>query len=200
MKACTKCRIEKSNANFSKWANSKDGLQSRCKACQSEYRKCNAEEIAKKKREYVMANLEKILEYQREYKKANSEILAARQREYYKSNIERIAAATREYNKANPEKRAAHKRNRKAKVRNAEGGHNGSDILSIFNGQRGLCANCKTKLLKSGAKKYHVDHIMPIALGGSNWPENLQCLCPSCNLSKGAKHPDEWAKQNGMLL
>jgi 5-methylcytosine-specific restriction endonuclease McrA len=33
---------------------------------------------------------------------------------------------------------------------------------------------------------------MPLKLGGSNWPENLQLLCRTCNLRKNAKHPDVW--------
>lgn len=62
--------------------------------------------------------------------------------------------------------------------------------------QRGKCANCK-KALKN---KYHVDHIHPIAKGGTNYPENLQLLCASCNCKKHAKDPFVWANENGRLL
>ena len=40
---------------------------------------------------------------------------------------------------------------------------------------------------------YHPDHVMPLALGGSNDAANIVASCPSCNMSKGAKHPIEWA-------
>lgn len=38
----------------------------------------------------------------------------------------------------------------------------------------------------------HIDHVMPLRLGGSNYIENIQLLCRPCNLSKGSKHPAVW--------
>lgn len=32
-----------------------------------------------------------------------------------------------------------------------------------------------------------VDHVIPIAQGGTNWPANLRPICRSCNSRKGAK-------------
>ena len=35
---------------------------------------------------------------------------------------------------------------------------------------------------------YHIDHIIPISKGGSEWDlDNLELSCPTCNLKKGAK-------------
>jgi 5-methylcytosine-specific restriction endonuclease McrA len=41
-----------------------------------------------------------------------------------------------------------------------------------------LCALC-------GRPAQHVDHIHPIALGGTDSRANLQALCAACNLRKG---------------
>jgi 5-methylcytosine-specific restriction endonuclease McrA len=62
--------------------------------------------------------------------------------------------------------------------------------------QKSKCACCGKSLKHS----YHLDHIMPIALGGTNTDDNVQLLTPSCNLRKSAKHPDDWARENGRLL
>ena len=39
---------------------------------------------------------------------------------------------------------------------------------------------------------FHIDHVHPVALGGSSTPENLVVACRPCNLSKGAKPLAEW--------
>lgn len=67
--------------------------------------------------------------------------------------------------------------------------------LQLFKMQKGLCVVCKCKL-----NKYHVDHIMPIALGGSNYPHNIQLLCAKCNHQKHAKHPIDFMQEKGYLL
>lgn len=57
----------------------------------------------------------------------------------------------------------------------------------IFERDGHQCAYCRTH---SGP--FHIDHIDPVALGGSNEPENLTVACARCNLSKGAKPLEEW--------
>ena len=44
------------------------------------------------------------------------------------------------------------------------------------------CCHCG-RTAKDGAK-LHIDHIKPVALGGTNDPSNLQTLCRDCNLGK----------------
>jgi 5-methylcytosine-specific restriction endonuclease McrA len=215
MKTCTRCKIEKPKTEFNKCATRNGGFQYKCRSCEREYEKENAKRISERKREYRKANSEKISARMREYHKANAERIAGTHRKYREENREKIAEQSRKYVKANlekvieykrgyakdnPEKLTAYSRNRRARERSAEGAHTAADVRAIFDKQQGLCANCETKLFKSGMQKFHVDHIMPLALGGSNWPCNLQCLCPACNLSKGAKHPDDWAKQQGRLI
>lgn len=89
---------------------------------------------------------------------------------------------------------------RRAAAQNAEGSHTRSDILNLFDLQRGRCASCASCLKVRGALKYHVDHVIPLSRGGSNDKSNLQLLCPTCNLKKGSKDPSDWAVLCGRLL
>jgi 5-methylcytosine-specific restriction endonuclease McrA len=53
--------------------------------------------------------------------------------------------------------------------------------LLVWSRDRGACVKC-------GANKdLHFDHIISVALGGSNEAENIQVLCRTCNLTKGPR-------------
>jgi 5-methylcytosine-specific restriction endonuclease McrA len=91
---------------------------------------------------------------------------------------------------------AVQKRNNKAKRKKAVGRHTVGDIVKILKRQDGRCVYCKTDI----KKRYHVDHIIPLTRGGTNWPDNLQLLCPSCNLRKSSKKPELFANEMGLLL
>ena len=41
---------------------------------------------------------------------------------------------------------------------------------------------------------YHIDHVIPVSRGGGNELPNLQLLCRTCNLTKGARLPDAVSK------
>jgi 5-methylcytosine-specific restriction endonuclease McrA len=79
---------------------------------------------------------------------------------------------------------------RRARQLKAEGDYTPADVAKLRAEQDDRCVYCRVDL----ARKGHVDHIIPLSKGGSNWPSNLQLLCRSCNSKKGAKHPDEFAK------
>lgn len=63
-----------------------------------------------------------------------------------------------------------------------------------------LFAKQKKKCMYCGKDKHepndlHLDHMTPIALGGSNDISNLQLLCGSCNSRKGTMTDDEFRKK-----
>lgn len=116
-------------------------------------------------------------------------------------NMARQRAANRRYYEKNRagmiERGKASFRKRRAAKKGCSGSHTIADIRVILKAQSHRCVYCRADLRKV---KRHLDHIMPIALGGTDGRENLQYLCAPCNLSKGAKHPTEFAQQRGLLL
>jgi 5-methylcytosine-specific restriction endonuclease McrA len=85
---------------------------------------------------------------------------------------------------------------RRARERGAEGTFTSAEIKTLFERQRGKCVYCR----KSIGKGYHIDHVMPLARGGSNWITNLALACGDCNRRKGATDPIEFARRIGRLL
>lgn len=124
-----------------------------------------------------------------------------RHAERYESDPEykaRCIASSAKYHAENPDVILAIRRNRKARKKNAGGKHSAQDLAAILEAQGGKCANplCRKKL----GKKYHVDHINPIAKGGANDRSNLQLMCAKCNQKKSAKDPIDWARDLGLLI
>ena len=73
-------------------------------------------------------------------------------------------------------------RRRRTRLRKNGGKHTAQDIVQILDQQGGLCLCCRIDV----SRGFHVDHVVPIALGGSDNAENLQILCGTCNKIKGS--------------
>lgn len=122
-----------------------------------------------------------------------SERLAAskeRERQRRIENRARNLELQKRWRDANRERRAAHKRARKKTKKAAL-------RAGLLKQQRGRCAYCREKL---DPTTMHVDHVIPLSKGGEDKPSNMQATCGSCNLSKSAKHPADFARECGMLI
>ncbi len=58
---------------------------------------------------------------------------------------------------------------------------------TIFNERNQICECCNTKI----KKHFHIDHINPLACGGTNDKNNLQILCNGCHFEKKKKHEEQ---------
>lgn len=142
------------------------------------------------------ANREKAKAATKKWKDVNREHLRVYNKAQYDSDIEAARARVAAWQRANPDKVAGHNRRRRAIKHKAAGNHTSEDVADLLRKQRSQCIYCN-KSLKSG---YHVDHIVPLSKGGSNWPRNLQLTCSKCNLAKGARHPLDHARLIGLLV
>lgn len=183
----------------------------RAKALMLEYRQKNAESIRRYRSKRWLENKDRLRAInaknylanavearakQREYYKANREQIRLLSAAYYLRNIDRSKQDRKRWRLANPERRKAHHQNRRAR-KEGNGGKLSSGIVStLLKLQRGLCACCAKPLGKS----FHLDHIVPLALGGQNSDDNVQLLRQRCNNQKGAKHPVDFMQSRGFLL
>jgi hypothetical protein len=158
------------------------------------------------------ANREKSIEYSKAWQKRNPEKAKANAaKSYHNRDREKEKAMTAARHAANPEKyrerrkawlvanpdskRISHQ-NRKARKK-AHGGKLSQGLIGkLLILQDGKCACCG-KSLEAG---YHLDHIMPLVLGGPHVDENMQLLTPRCNMVKGGRHPEEFKKSNELKI
>ncbi len=110
-------------------------------------------------------------------------------RSFYAANAEEKKRMAREWHERNPERARAHARASAARRRRAPGNHTAADVDAQYARQRGRCYWCGERV----GQTYHVDHVIPLKLGGSNAPENIVVACPRCNQVKHAKHPMDFA-------
>lgn len=177
--ACKECMKEKSRRRYQKdpgyskrWR--KQNPEAR-KIIDRRYQENNKERRKQKDKRYREQNKEKIKEYERQYRTQNRERMATRDLAKYRENPTPILAKNR---------------GRKALRRNAEGVHTATDIETIYDNQSGNCAYCSAAL----RGVYDVDHVIPLAVGGSNWPDNLCCACKPCNRRKGCMTGEEFCR------
>lgn len=166
-------------------------------------RAANPEAARAKERERYSRNPEPRNASSKKWKVANPEKQRAYSSARHKANPERSreswVAAGRRWSKNHPEEVRALRRRRKDRERGAEGQFTATDIARIYDAQKGRCAlpHCRRHL----KGKYQIDHIVPLARGGSNWPRNIQLTCETnCNQKKGAKDPITFSQEMGFLL
>ena len=110
---------------------------------------------------------------------------------------------TKQWRADNPEKVQAHgvrhEGRRRAQKLNQLGFVSKDICEQLLKQQGGKCAGTHCRKALGSRKAWHLDHIMPLALGGLHDDANLQILCAHCNLSKNAKHHDDWLTEHGEL-
>ena len=184
-------------------ANNKEKISER----QAVYRANNKEKISEKQAAYRAENKEKISEIKAkhyaenrerfaEYYFENREKILVQKAKYRSDNREKLYEKNAKWRVDNPSKILAIKHNRRAR-KLTNGGKLSPDIRDrLMALQNGRCAVCRTKI----KDKSHLDHVIPIAKGGRNDDENVQLLCPPCNLQKHIKDPIEFMQSRGFLL
>lgn len=180
-RTCSKCeRTLLATHEFFGAKKSPDGCSSLCKECTKkrnhEYYQAHREEIIAAQMVYDREHAEQQRNYRRQWKRDNPVRVKALNRQWYEDNYERCRELAWNY---------------RARKRGASGSHTTADIKAQHERQEGKCYWCNCKV----GDKYHVDHVVPLSKGGSNWPSNIVIACPTCNQVKKDKHPMDFAGQ-----
>lgn len=162
----------------------------------AEYRKTNKEKIKESRALFYEKNKARVNAACKDYYERNSEKVQKKVSEYRAKHPEKIAELKAKWIEANLEQINLYSRNRRALKRNAGGKLSKDIVAKLLRLQRGLCACCKQPL----GPNYHVDHIMPLVLGGSNTDSNVQLLRAKCNQRKNKAHPIDYMRSKGYLL
>jgi 5-methylcytosine-specific restriction endonuclease McrA len=172
----------------------------RCYEChkvvQAEWSKKNPERVKSYLSAWYSRNKDHCSAYTKAWHAARPGYSAEKAREWLEGNREYRAAQTKAFRQQNPERIKAQGLRR----RNAGPLPHPIELKRIFKSQKGRCAYCRTDLTKLPTMDVHLDHITPVAKGGTNIPSNLQFCCKPCNLRKSKKDPISFARERGMLL
>lgn len=125
------------------------------------------------------------LEYHAQYRRENRDAVRERYNDWAQRNPD---YATR-WLESNRERARETVRRRRARLRAAETRVvTERDIRRLVQRYNASCAYCLSPL----GSDYHIDHVMPVSLGGRNAIGNLLPSCATCNVSKSNWLLSEW--------
>lgn len=181
-KTCSKCEEEKPLDDFPARKSSKDGLHGWCRPCYRNYysaagkrwRDENRERHRETQRKRYHADPERFRKIKRDWDASHRDLVNARAREAYKRAW------------ADPVKRARmleHNARRRSIVEAASTPELTAAISKMYDLP---CTYC------GATEDIEIDHIYPLARGGSHTLRNLTPACGFCNRSKKDRLLSEW--------
>lgn len=186
-KRCTKCGEIKSKSEFNKRkASKKDGLEAQCRECRHAYtathREGHREDEKERARLWRTGNAERHRQYTKNWISKNSERVKEYKQVYRSTNFEKIREFSKKWKGLNWEKVLTWSRTRRAKKKGNGGTITATEWQSVLEKYSNKC-------LYPGCNRTDIqmDHVVPLALGGTHTIDNVQPLCKHHNNSKGIK-------------
>lgn len=184
-KACTKCGVEKSLEDFHRDKRGKAGRSARCKECaranarkhyaqnssDPEFMKRRREQVARALKRWRAKNTDSIKTYMDAYREANRESIAEQSRRWRIANAQRVT-----------------EKNQRRRARLLDAFVAEVDREEIWTRDAGTCQLCGNAIDRSQPWPHPlsmtIDHIHPLALGGTHEPSNVQLAHAVCNSRK----------------
>lgn len=138
---------------------------------------------AQQKRDYD-ANPEKFREWSRQFREQHPDKTSFWARRSYWRHVAERRAKSRKWYRANKERALIHTHRRRARLVANGGTYTVREWRAMVSWFGDCCLCC------GASERLTIDHVLPVARGGSNDIANLQPLCRPCNASKKARHID----------
>jgi len=128
--------------------------------------------------------------YNADYFKQNKEFILISHRDYYKKNKERMRQWRKDYHKKHPEVSRRNKLVRKNRTNSRYKLYTDLQVLELYGLNCHICLgpidlNAPRRTGKPGWQNgLHIDHIVPISLGGLDTIQNVRPAHGLCNLNK----------------
>ena len=156
----------------------------------------NPDKVKQSREKWIAENPDAKLQASRNWRINNPEKMQACRHEWEAKNLDRARKSRSDWKKSNRDAIASYNHNRRARKLEYGGKLSTGIVKRLLILQKGLCPCCGAKL----GSNYHLDHITPLYLGGTNTDDNVQLLKAECNLNKSTKHPIDFMQERGFLL
>lgn len=183
---CRKCRADR----LREW---REANKEHVKEYAKQYQANHRPEKRARDKVYRETHRDTFLACMRRWYEQNKEYAQQQNKEWAAANEDKMRQYKRDWNKRNPDYCRMNARLRHARKRTNGGVLTQEDVKGQYIRQNGKCFYCGKKL----NDEYHIDHVTPVALGGTTSPENIVVTCPKCNFKKNSKHPMDFA---GIML
>lgn len=160
-----------------------------------DYRRSHPVEVKNSQQKYKEAHREYLRIMDRERRKNNQEKYRAACREYYRRHKQYFSEKEKAFIRKNPLYHISHRRKnieiyreyinrRRARIKGSVVER--IDRSAIYKRDSGRCHICGAKVSR---KVWHLDHLIPVSLGGPHVASNVAVACPGCNQKRSNTGP-----------
>jgi len=155
------------------------------KATYKKYQDNHPDKMKTKGKKKYSLHKSEIKEAIKKWRIENVEKLKETARLWRQRNTKKIALYNRRQRERFPEKVRLNNEKRRAREKGALGTITAKEWKELLDKYEHKCLCCRRNDVK-----LTLDHVLPLALGGTHTIDNAQCLCSRCNSKKGARYID----------
>lgn len=149
-------------------------------------------------KKYRKENKERLKLLHKKWREANKDSLNQKMYLYRNKNKEKFKMIAKKYRQSEKGKESSYRKLMKRRSQKHKITFHVHERRAILERDKYICQNCRIKVHDrrinwNTPDKAHIDHVMPLLLGGTSEPKNLQTLCRTCNLRKGYKGNEQLA-------